>query len=85
MSKPIDFYWTEQFARTLAHILECAKSNMFSCKHRQLIRISLQNVVLDELHLMLRVTGQHFFGGINHIFDFFYLYNTSHRNDYSSL
>ena len=58
MSKPINFYWEEQLARTLAHVQECAKSNRFSCQHRSLVQISLQNVVLDELHLMLRVTGQ---------------------------
>ena len=57
MSKPMDFYWGDM-ARSLDNIRECANSNKLSCAHQPLIDISLQNVVLDELHLMLRVTGQ---------------------------
>lgn len=30
---------------------------MFSCAYPPLLHIPLQNVILDELHLMLRITG----------------------------
>jgi hypothetical protein len=56
MSMPKDFYWGD-LARTITLIKEWAKSNKFSCQHKPLIDIPLENVVLDELHLMLRVTG----------------------------
>ena len=34
-----------------------AKNQKLSCVHKPLLEIPLENVVLDELHLMLRVTG----------------------------
>ncbi len=57
MSKPKDFYWGD-LARTLSKLKEWATSNKFSCQHQPLIDIELENVVLDELHLMLRVVGR---------------------------
>lgn len=58
MSKPIDFYWEEDMKRTLQDIKECALKQSFSCEHHPLLNIPLENIVLDELHLMLRVTGK---------------------------
>ena len=57
MSKSINYYWGD-LARTLEYVKECAKTNKFSCQHQPLIEIPLENVALDELHLMLHVTGQ---------------------------
>jgi hypothetical protein len=59
MSKPEDFYWGD-LARTLSKLKEWATGNKFSCQHQPLIDIELENVVLDELHLMLRVVGKQY-------------------------
>ena len=56
MSKGMD-YWVENEFRSLQDIRECAMKNQFSCQHKPLLHIKLENVVLDELHLMLRITG----------------------------
>lgn len=58
MSKEHDFYWGENIARTLKDIHECVKKNIFSCQYKPLLDVKLENVVLDELHLMLRITGE---------------------------
>ena len=57
MSLPMDHYWREDVARTLQEVKECAKKSQYSCQHCPLLDIPLENVVLDEFHLMLRVTG----------------------------
>lgn len=44
-------------ARTLEEIKKCALSQTHSCVHQPLLNIPLENIVLDELHLMLRITG----------------------------
>ena len=59
MSKPQDHYWGEKIARTITGMRADALKSKFSCEHRPLLNISLENVVLDELHLMLRVTGRY--------------------------
>ena len=56
MSKPKDYYW-ENVVRSLTDIRNCAAKNIYSCEHQPLLNIPLENVVLDELHLMLRITG----------------------------
>jgi hypothetical protein len=56
MSKPKDFYW-ESLARSITEIQTHARSSKFSCAHQPLINIPLENVVLDELHLILWITG----------------------------
>ena len=68
MSKPEDFCWGD-LARTLNKLKEWATRSKFSCEHQPLIDIKLENVVLDELHLMLHVTGMQYFW-INHLFYF---------------
>ena len=57
MSKARDYYWQESLVRTLQTIKDSANSKKLSCAHQPLLEIPLQNVILDELHLMLRVTG----------------------------
>ena len=56
MSKPMDFWETHE-CHSLKDIQDCAAKNILSCRHRPLLKVKLENVVLDELHLMLRVTG----------------------------
>ncbi len=59
MPKPKDFYFGQRdLARMLSKRKEWATSNKFSCQHQPLIDIEPENVVLDELHLMLRVVGK---------------------------
>ncbi len=50
-------FWETHECRSLKDIQDCAAKNIFSCRHRPLLEVKLENVVLDELHLMLRVTG----------------------------
>ncbi|CAB3992347.1 Hypothetical predicted protein [Paramuricea clavata] len=60
VSKHQNFYW-ENLTRTTKDIIECSMKNIFSCAFKPLVNIPLCNVVLDELHLMLRVTGKELF------------------------
>ena len=57
MSKDKDFYCKADIARTLAGIKKSAKKHEKPCDHQPLLEIPLENIILDELHLMLRVTG----------------------------
>ena len=56
MSKPMVFWETHEH-RSLKDIQDCAVENKFLCQHKPLLEVELENVVLDELHLMLRITG----------------------------
>ena len=58
MSKEQNFYWREGITRKNDDMRSDAAKRAFSCEHRPLLNIQLENVVLDELHLMLRVTGE---------------------------
>lgn len=51
-------YWVEEQGRTLEDLKTCSLKNQYGCEHLPLLQIPLTNVVLDELHLMLRVTGR---------------------------
>lgn len=57
MTKPEDFYWGINLKRTLEDIRQCCLKQLFSCERPPLLNIPLENIVLDELHLMLRITG----------------------------
>ena len=57
MTKPQNYYWGDHVVRKICDIREDAKHNKHSCEHQPLLNIPLENVVLDELHLMLRITG----------------------------
>jgi hypothetical protein len=58
MSKPENYYGQKAMARTLTEIKKCALEQKLSCVHQPLIEIQVENIILDELHLMLRVTGE---------------------------
>lgn len=59
MSKPESFYWTEKLLRTLEENRDLCenKKDHYGCVNRPLLNIPIQNVMVDELHLLLRVTG----------------------------
>ena len=58
MSKAMDF-WETHNCRSLKDIQNGAMKNQFSCQHKPLLEVELKNVVVDELHLMLRITGDY--------------------------
>ena len=58
MSKDMDFYYTGEMKRTLQEIKEFHSSTKFCCIHPPLFDIDLDHVVLDELHLMMRITNR---------------------------
>lgn len=62
MSKPEEFYWSDGQARTLEEMKEMAHktSNNFGCINPPLLNIPLENIRVDELHLLLRITGMIF-------------------------
>ncbi|CAH3172702.1 unnamed protein product [Porites lobata] len=57
MTKPMNHYW-ENGKRTIDEMKRCSLKQQFCCEHPPLLDIPLENVVLDELHLMLRVTDK---------------------------
>ena len=61
MSKPEKHYSSEEYARSLTKIRKWVLKKEYSCDHPPLLDVSLENVVLDELHLMLRVTGNEWY------------------------
>ena len=59
MSRPDGFYDQPPLCRTTAELKECAKKKTgenYCCCHEPLLDIPLDHIVLDELHLMLRIT-----------------------------
>ncbi|XP_022808035.1 uncharacterized protein LOC111345047 [Stylophora pistillata] len=59
MSKPDNFYDKDPIRRTLQEIKQFAtksKGENYCCVHQPLLNIPLDHIILDELHLMLRVT-----------------------------
>ena len=59
MSKQDDYYDCHPQCRTLEDLKEWCKKkgkNNFCCVHSPLLDIPLEYVVLDKLHLLLRVT-----------------------------
>ena len=62
MTKPADFYYSDHMTRTIQEIRNLSLkpgNDKFGCIHPPLLNVPLQNIVPDELHLMLRVTGKH--------------------------
>jgi len=60
MAPNLDYYYSDKVKRTLKSIKECctkSKEN-YCCINPPLFDIELDNVVLDELHMMLRVTDR---------------------------
>ncbi len=58
MSLAENYYSQKPMARTLEEIRSCACNQSFSCVHLPLLNVPIQNIVLDKLHLMLRITGR---------------------------
>ena len=57
MTKSGDYYNQPPMALTLADVKKYASDkNQFCCKDMPLLDVPLSNIVLDELHLLLRVT-----------------------------
>jgi hypothetical protein len=61
MSKPECYYWSEEMKRTLEDLLNLCmkKKDKFGCINPPLLHIKLDNVRVDELHLLLRITGRY--------------------------
>lgn len=57
MSKPETYYLQTPMVRTLENVKDDALRGKCSCVHPTLLNIPLENIVLDELHMMLRITG----------------------------
>ena len=57
-SKPIEHYQSVEMKRTLAHIKSMLTQKKFSVIHQPLFNIELDHVILDELHLMMRVADR---------------------------
>ena len=57
-SKGINFYSDGVMKGTLEEIKHCQTKNEYSCRDYPLFNIELDHIVLDELHLMLRITDR---------------------------
>jgi len=58
-SKPMDYYNTNTMKRTIEDIkAKCKETENYGCIHEPLLNIPLTNVILDELHLLLRITDK---------------------------
>ncbi|KAJ7369993.1 hypothetical protein OS493_034939 [Desmophyllum pertusum] len=57
-SQPIEHYLSLEMKRTLAHIKSMLPLKKFSVINQPLFNIELDHVILDELHLMMRVTDR---------------------------
>lgn len=57
MSKTLKYY-NEEINRTIEDILEKNKKGECSCVNKPLIEININHNVLDELHLMLRISDR---------------------------
>jgi hypothetical protein len=58
MTKGKYFYCQDEFLRAIEDISVRAKTNTLGCKYESLVKIPLHNIVIDELHLMLRITDR---------------------------
>ena len=57
MPKAEKYYSEKPMARTFEEIRKCTRNHSYSCVHPPLLNVPLDNIVLDELHLMLRTTN----------------------------
>ena len=60
MSKPECFYTDQEFdsVRSIEEMQSLYLTNSFGCKHLPLINLPLENVIVDELHMLLRITDR---------------------------
>lgn len=58
MSKPGDYYCKPPMSHTLEEVIKYAKAGKreYCCIHEPLINVPLDHIILDELHLLLRIT-----------------------------
>ena len=59
MTKPDNFYDCHPMKRTLEEMQEMAKmrpGENYCCVHQPLLNLPVDHIILDELHLMLRIT-----------------------------
>lgn len=57
-SKPLDHYTLGEMKRTLDHIKSMLPPKKYSVINKPLFNIELDHIILDELHLMMRVTDR---------------------------
>lgn len=59
MDHDLNYYQSSELKRTLKEMGELAQKKnakeKYCCKHKPLINIELDHVILDELHLLLRI------------------------------
>ena len=60
MSKPESHYWGEKIKRTLTEMKGLCekKKDHFGCISKPLLGTPLENVRIDKLHLLLRITDR---------------------------
>ena len=58
VTKPIGYYEDPDRKRTVHKIEQSAAAKTLSVKEKPLLKISIENIVIDELHLLLRITDK---------------------------
>ena len=58
MTKDLDYYNTGELSRSIQELNEYHDKNKFCCFQPPLFSIDLDHVILDELHLMLRISDR---------------------------
>lgn len=56
MSKSMEYYEGDEKSRSLKKLNEWAKKKQYSVVHPPLLNIPIHRVIVDELHMMLRIT-----------------------------
>jgi hypothetical protein len=55
MTKPLDFYHTRGMQRTSQNLKEDVVKNDFGVRAQPLVSIEPEHIIIDELHLLLRI------------------------------
>jgi hypothetical protein len=55
MTKPLDFYHTRGIQRTSQNLKEDVVKNDFGVRAQPLVSIEPEHIIIDELHLLLRI------------------------------
>ena len=58
MSKTYDFYTSPDMVRTVENMMSCSLTNSMGCKNLSLVGLPIQHIIVDELHMMLRITDR---------------------------
>jgi hypothetical protein len=59
MTKPLDFYHTRGMQRTSQNLKEDVVKNDFGVRPQPLVSIEPEHIIIDELHLLLRIQESH--------------------------